>query len=230
MIRRLVVPPFEALEPFLPRRAGSDPATRETVRAHPGRRARRGATRRCGSTPVEFDGVDLAPADVGARLAATGRRRSAGSTRPLRAALEPAVDRVRAYHEHQREPGFHLTEADGSVVGHEGDAARPGRALRAGRQGVVSVLRHHERGARRWWPGCRRSSPWSRPAGVTDAVLAACALSGRHPDLPDRRGPGDRRAGLRHRDGPAGGQDRRARATAGWRRPSGRWWARWAST
>ena len=31
MIRRLAVPPFSALDPLLPRRAGSDPATRETV-------------------------------------------------------------------------------------------------------------------------------------------------------------------------------------------------------
>src|ERR671930_310717 len=31
MIRRLSVPPFEALDPFLPRQAGADPATREAV-------------------------------------------------------------------------------------------------------------------------------------------------------------------------------------------------------
>ena len=31
MIRRISVPPFEALDPLLPRRAGSDPETRETV-------------------------------------------------------------------------------------------------------------------------------------------------------------------------------------------------------
>ena len=33
MIRRIAVPPFEALDPLLPRRAGSDPATREAVAA-----------------------------------------------------------------------------------------------------------------------------------------------------------------------------------------------------
>jgi histidinol dehydrogenase len=32
MIRVLAVPPFEALDPLLPRRAGSDPETREAVR------------------------------------------------------------------------------------------------------------------------------------------------------------------------------------------------------
>src|SRR5215213_3389024 len=33
MIRLLAVPPFEALDPLLPRRTGGDPATREAVRA-----------------------------------------------------------------------------------------------------------------------------------------------------------------------------------------------------
>ena len=32
MMRVLAVPPFEALDPLLPRRAGSDPETREAVR------------------------------------------------------------------------------------------------------------------------------------------------------------------------------------------------------
>jgi histidinol dehydrogenase len=84
---------------------------------------------------------------------------------------------VRAYHEHQREPGFHLTEADGSLVGMKvipldrvglyvpgGKASYPSSvimnavpALVAGVQEIVAVV---------------------PPQGVTDVVLAACALSG----------------------------------------------------
>ena len=95
----------------------------------------------------------------------------------LRPALALAVDRVREYHEHQREPGFHLAEADGSVVGMKvtpldrvglyvpgGKASYPSSvvmnavpALVAGVQEIVAVV---------------------PPQGVTDAVLAACALSG----------------------------------------------------
>jgi len=62
MIRRLAVPPFEALDPLLPRRAGSDPETRDAVRRiledvlERGDEAVREYTRR-------FDGVDLAPAE-----------------------------------------------------------------------------------------------------------------------------------------------------------------------
>src|SRR5712691_2313678 len=175
MIRRLVVPPFEALEPLLPRRAGADRPTREAVSAileavlERGDEAVREYTRR-------FDGVDLAPAewalDPGTWQGALDR-----IPPPLRAALGRAVDRVRAYHEHQREPGFHLTEADGSLVGMKvspldrvglyipgGKASYPSSvvmnavpALVAGVQEIVAVI---------------------PPQGVTDAVLAACALSG----------------------------------------------------
>src|SRR5689334_15910164 len=175
MIRVLAVPPFDALDPVLPRRAGSDAATRDTVRAilddvlARGDDAVREYARR-------FDGVDLPPAewplDAGTWQGALGR-----VSPPVRVALERAVDRVRAYHEHQREPGFHLTEADGSLVGMKvtpldrvglyipgGKASYPSSvvmnavpALVAGVQEIVAVV---------------------PPQGVTDVVLAACALSG----------------------------------------------------
>ena len=74
MIRRLAVPPFEALDPLLPRRAGSDPETREAVRRiledvlERGDEAVREYTRR-------FDGVDLAPAASGSSTPPPGRGR-----------------------------------------------------------------------------------------------------------------------------------------------------------
>ena len=175
MIRALAVPPFEALDPLLPRRAGSDPETREAVRRiledvlQRGDEAVAEYTRR-------FDGADLAPAEW--ELDATGWQGALSRIAPeLRAALALAVDRVRAYHEHQREPGFTLAEADGSVVGMKvipldrvglyvpgGKASYPSSvvmnavpALVAGVQEIIAVV---------------------PPQGVTDVVLAACALSG----------------------------------------------------
>ncbi len=104
LIRRLAVPPFEALDPLLPRRAGSDPATRETVAAiledvlARGDEAVREYTRR-------FDGVDLAPDQW--ELDPAGWQGALARIAPaLRPALARAVDRVREYHEHQREHGL----------------------------------------------------------------------------------------------------------------------------
>ena len=175
MIRVLAVPPFEALDPLLPRRAGSDPETREAVRhiledvLERGDEAVREYTRR-------FDGVDLGPGEW--ELDAAAWQGALSRIAPgLRAALTLAVDRVRGYHEHQREPGFTLAEADGSVVGMKvtpldrvglyvpgGKASYPSTvvmnavpALVAGVQEIVAVV---------------------PPQGVTDVVLAACALSG----------------------------------------------------
>jgi len=175
MIRRLAVPPFEALDPLLPRRAGPDPETRESVRRiledvlARGDEAVRECTRR-------FDGVELAPAEW--ELDPASWPGALARIDPgLRTALMRAVDRVRAYHEHQRDPGFHLAEPDGSMIGMRvtpldrvglyvpgGKASYPSSvvmnavpALVAGVQEIIAVV---------------------PPQGVTDAVLAACALSG----------------------------------------------------
>jgi len=175
MIRLLAVPPFEALDPLLSRRAGGDSETREAVRCILEDVLARGdaAVREYTS---RFDGVDLPPHEW--ELDAASWQSALARISPaLRAALTRAVDRVGAYHEHQREPGFHLAEPDGSVVGMKvtpldrvglyvpgGKASYPSSvvmnavpALVAGVQEIVAVV---------------------PPGGVTDAVLAACALSG----------------------------------------------------
>ncbi|MGH7497849.1 MAG: histidinol dehydrogenase, partial [Gemmatimonadales bacterium] len=175
MIRRLTAPPFEALDPLFARRSGADPATSGAV-SHILDEVRRRGDAAVREYTLAFDGVDLEPAawslDSGLWQAAL-QRIDPG----LRAALGRAVDRVRAYHDHQREPGFHLTQSDGSLIGMKvtpldrvglyvpgGKASYPSSvimnavpALVAGVQEIIAVV---------------------PPAGVTDAVLAACALSG----------------------------------------------------
>jgi histidinol dehydrogenase len=175
VIRRLSAPPFGPLDPLLSRRQASDPETREAVSAILENVRLRGdeAVR---EYTLKFDGMDLEPVswplDSGVWQASLKRIEPR-----LCAALGRAVDRVRAFHEHQREPGFHLTEGDGSVIGTRvtpldrvglyvpgGKASYPSSvimnavpALVAGVQEIIAVV---------------------PPAGATDAVLAACALSG----------------------------------------------------
>jgi histidinol dehydrogenase len=175
VIRRLVVPPFDALEEYLPRPLGSDRATREQVASI------LEAVRTRGDAAVreytrEFDGLDLAPMEW--ELGADDWQLALNRIEPgLRAALVAAVERVRHYHEHQRDQGFTLSEADGTVLGMKvtpldrvglyvpgGKASYPSSvvmnavpAVVAGVQEIIAVV---------------------PPGGVTDSVLAACALAG----------------------------------------------------
>jgi histidinol dehydrogenase len=125
---------------------------------------------------LAFDGVDLPPSDWeldSAEWPEALQRISDG----LRTALSQAVRQVTEYHQRQRDTGFHLTDPDGSLVGMKvsaldrvglyvpgGKASYPSSvvmnavpALVAGVQEIIAVV---------------------PPTGVTDAVLAACGLSG----------------------------------------------------
>ena len=125
---------------------------------------------------LQFDGVDLGPEawelESGTWHSALNRIAPA-----LREALTRSVRRVSEYHQRQRETGFHLSEDDGSVIGMKvapldrvglyvpgGKASYPSTvvmnavpALVAGVQEIIAVV---------------------PPQGITDVVLAACALSG----------------------------------------------------
>ncbi len=169
------MPPFDRLDPLLPKRGGSDPATRDAVAriiddvAARGDEAIREYTRR-------FDGVDLAPAEW--ELHPSRWPEALDRIDPvLREALALAVDRVREYHEHQREPGYTLTQADGSMVGMKvtpldrvglyvpgGKASYPSSVIMNAVPAVVA--------------GVREIVAVVPPAGSNDVVLAACALSG----------------------------------------------------
>ena len=123
-----------------------------------------------------FDGVDLEPDSW--ELESAAWQSALGRIAPaLRDALARSVRRVSEYHQRQRETGFHLAEADGSVIGMKvspldrvglyipgGKASYPSTvvmnavpALVAGVQEIIAVV---------------------PPQGVTDVVLAACALAG----------------------------------------------------
>jgi histidinol dehydrogenase len=175
ILRRLDVPPFEGLDPFLPRIDSADAATREGVARILARVARDGdaAVRAC---TLEFDGVDLPPARW--ELPRADWQAALDRLDPAVAAgLRLAVVRVTSYHELQRDPGFVRTEPDGTVLGMRvtpldrvglyvpgGKAAYPSSvimncvpAVVAGVQEIIAVV---------------------PPAGATDAVLAACLLAG----------------------------------------------------
>ena len=169
------MPPLEGLEPFLPRIAGADPETRQAVTAILEDVAARGdqAVR---EYTIRFDGVDLAP-EAWELESATWQSALSRISPTLRAALALSVRRVSDYHQRQRETGFHLAEDDGSVIGMKvaaldrvglyvpgGKASYPSTvimnavpALVAGVQEIIAVV---------------------PPQGITDVVLAACALSG----------------------------------------------------
>jgi len=176
MIRRLVVPPLEALRPFLPQLNTSDTSTRETVARILQRVATEGdpAVRAC---TLELDGLDLAPGawevPRAEWVAALDRLPV-----PLRQALELAVARVTAYHERQRDPGFTFSDPDGTILGMRvtpldrvglyvpgGKASYPSSVIMNAVPAVVA--------------GVRDIIAVTPPGGfLTDAVLAACELAG----------------------------------------------------
>ncbi len=175
MIRRLVVPPFDRLDPLLPRPAGSDHATREQVAAILDAVRTRGDAAVREYTRV-LDHLDLPP-EAWELRADTWQAALVRIPAALADALAEAVDRVRVYHEYQRDQGFTISEPDGTVLGMKvtpldrvglyvpgGKASYPSSvvmnavpAVVAGVQEVVAVV---------------------PPGGITDPVLAACALSG----------------------------------------------------
>jgi histidinol dehydrogenase len=175
VIRRIAVPPFDALDPLLPRRAASDAATRETVARILddvlllGDEAVREYTRR-------FDGVDLPPSDW--ELPSEDWQGALDRIEPgLRAALELAVDRVSGYHQHQRPEGFRLEGDDGSLVGMKVTPLdRVGLYVPGGKASYPSSVVMNAVPAR--VAGVKEIVAVVPPQGVTDAVLAACALSG----------------------------------------------------
>ena len=175
LIRQLAAPPFEPLDPLLPRRGRGDRATRAAVSGIIEDVLARGddAVR---EYTLRFDGVDLAPSEW--ELPPRSWQGALDRIAPaLRTALAQAVDRVREYHEHQREPGFTLTQADGSLVGMKVTPLdRVGLYVPGGKASYPSSVVMNAVPA--LVAGVREIVAVVPPGGMSDAVLAACALSG----------------------------------------------------
>jgi histidinol dehydrogenase len=176
MIRSITVPPFERLDPFLPKPARPDPATRDQVAAVLDEVAAHGdeGVRAC---LRKFDGVDLAPPQWEVPASEWQEALEQRIDLELREALETAVARVREYHLRQQDHGFQLLQEDGSILGMRvGPVDRAGIYVPGGKASYPSsVIMTAVPAAVAGVPEIILMTP---PAGITDAVLAAAALSG----------------------------------------------------
>ena len=175
MIRQLAVPPFDRLEPFLPKPSVTDVATRIKVAEILADVADRGdqAVR---EWTLTLDHVDLVPGSW--ELPRSEWENALERIDPeLREALEAVVVRVREYHRRQRDAGFTILEEDGTILGMRvtpldrvglyvpgGKAAYPSSVIMNAVPATVA--------------GVEEIIAVTPPSGVTDAVLAACLLSG----------------------------------------------------
>jgi histidinol dehydrogenase len=114
VLTRLQAPPYDALAPHLPRGAAADPVTAGDVHAI------LEDVRRDGDVAVQaytkrLDGLEWPPArwevPLAEQWAAVERL-----AQPVHDALEAAIERVRAYHRKQLQPGF-LARDDGRGLG-----------------------------------------------------------------------------------------------------------------
>jgi histidinol dehydrogenase len=176
VVTRLQAPPFDALAPYLPTRgAAADPETVTAVRAIlEDVRARGDAA--VADHARRLDGVDLAPEQwevSGARCREALERLAP----TLRAALDLAAARVRAYHQRQVERGFLERDAEGTALGMRvvplervgvyvpgGRAAYPSTVIMNTVPAVVAGV-----------PDIVMVTP---PGGTPDPVLAAARLAG----------------------------------------------------
>ncbi len=169
------MPPLDSLEPFLPRLAGSDPETRQTVTGILEDVLARG-DQAIREYTLKFDGVDLAP-DAWEIDSVTWQSALGRISPPLREALARSVQRVTEYHQRQREAGFHLAEDDGSITGMKvAPLARVGLYIPGGKASYPSTVVMNAVPA--LVAGVQEIIAVVPPQGVTDLVLAACALSG----------------------------------------------------
>jgi len=175
MIRQLAVPPFDRLEPFLPKPSVTDVATRIKVTEILADVAERGdqAVR---EWTLTLDQVDLAPAAWELPVSEWENALERISVE-LREALEAAVARVREYHRRQRDPGFTILEEDGTILGMRvAPLERVGLYVPGGKAAYPSSVIMNAVPAT--VAGVEEIIAVTPPAGVTDAVLAACLLSG----------------------------------------------------
>lgn len=175
-LQQLTVPPFTVLDPLLARQAGSDEPTRAAVAAILERVRSQGdaGVRACGR---EFDGLDLAPAhwEVPPREWKAALDRLPAS---VKEALDVAVERVRQFHEHQRDNGFLDVAPDGTLLGTRVTPVdRVGLYVPGGKASYPSTV--YMNAVPAMVAGVKEVIAVTPPGEfLNDAVLAACAVSG----------------------------------------------------
>lgn len=174
-LKTIQVPPVDRVKPFLP--AGALPAP-DVVAGVAGilQQVREEGDAAVRALTARFDGVDLSP-DAWELPRAAWDEALLRLPVPLREALELAVLRVETYHRHQVETGFMLREADGTLLGMRVQPLdRVGLYVPGGKASYPSSVIMNAVPAR--VAGVTEIIAVMPPAGVTDAVLAACALAG----------------------------------------------------
>lgn len=175
-LRRIRVPPYDALDALLAVRAG--PADAETRDAVAGIIA---AVRAEGDAALQrfqarFDGVSLAPAEW--EVPAASWREALRRLDPaVRGALELAAERIRRFHAGQVEASRLSLEDDGTLLGTRVlplDAV--GVYVPGGTASYPSSVLMNVIPAR--VAGVERIVAVTPPGGTSDAVLAACAIAG----------------------------------------------------
>ena len=163
-------------------RGGAGSGGRRRGRRDPRRRARARRRGACSSTRRASTGCDapsVAALEITAARDARGVRRAAARRSATRSST--AAARVRAYHERQKLASWSYRRGRRQRARPAGDAARPRRRLRAGRQGGVSVVGADERDPR---AGRRRAGDRHGRAHARRRAQSAGAR---------RRAPGRRR-------------------------------------
>ena len=161
---------------------------------------------------AKFDGVEATSMAALEISAADMRRAFDTIPEAQRAALRTAAARIRAYHERHKLESWSYREPDGSTFGQQvtpldrvgvyvpgGKAAYPSSVL-------MNVIPAHVAGV----AGDRHGRSHARRRAQS-ARARRGASRRRVARVRDRRRPGGRGAGLRHGDGPGGGQDLRPR-------------------
>jgi histidinol dehydrogenase len=175
MIHQIAVPPLDSLTPYLPKPSVVDRDTREDVRriladvADRGDAAVREWTSRLDRTDLDPSSWEIPREEWDNALDRIDLE--------LREALEKAVERVGTFHRKQRDIGFSLLQEDGSLLGMRVNPLdRVGVYVPGGKAAYPSTVIMNVVPAS--IAGVEEIIAVTPPGGITDAMLAACALAG----------------------------------------------------
>lgn len=175
MLRRLSAPPFDVLTPYLPANAVAETEVRRAVEAIVADVATRGDAALVEQT-IRLDGVTLTPAqwEIPREEWADAFERLPPL---LQGALAESTRRVRDYHDRHHDAGYRYTLLDGTLLGMRIlPIDRVGLYVPGGKAAYPSSVIMNAVPAK--VAGVREVIAVTPPGGVTDAVLAACLLTG----------------------------------------------------